>query len=110
MMTRLPKSNNLPTKKHMKLLLSALCASFMVAPLAIAADCEKGKCDKSKQEEGTLAGKCKDKDGEEAKEEGTLAGKCKDKDGDCDKEEEGTLAGKCKDKDGDCDKEEGTLA
>ena len=113
----------------MKLLLSALCASFMVVP-AFASECEKGKCDKEKQEEGTLAGKCekdgdcdKDKEegaladcdkckkGDEKKEEGTLAGKC-EKDGDCDKEkEEGTLAGKCE-KGGDCDKdkEEGTLA
>lgn len=81
----------------MKLLLTALCASFMVIPAAFAEDCEKGKCDKEKQEkkeEGTLAdcGKCK-KDEEKKKEEGTLAGKCK-KDGDCDKEkaEEGTLA------------------
>ena len=82
----------------MKLLLTALCASFMVIPAAFADDCEKGKCDKEKKEEGSLAdcGKCKkgeEKKDEEKKEEGALAGKCK-KDGDCDKEkaEEGTLA------------------
>ena len=85
----------------MKLLLSAICASFMVAPLAFAADCEKGKCDKEKQEEGTLAhcGKCEkdhDKDKEkkeEKKEEGTaLAADCdKCKKGE-EKKEEGTLA------------------
>ena len=82
----------------MKLFLTALCASFMIIPTAFASDCEKGKCDKEKKEEGTLAGKCKkDCDKEEAKEEGTLAdcGKCK-KEGDKDKKEEekkeGTLA------------------
>lgn len=82
----------------MKLLLTALCASFMVIPAAFASDCEKGKCekgkcDKEKQEEGTLAecDKCK-KAGEEKKEEGTLAecDKCK-KAGE-EKKEEGTLA------------------
>jgi hypothetical protein len=107
---------NQPHNQYMKLFLSALCASFMIAPSSFSAECEKGKCDKEKKEETILAdcGKCKKKDGdkEEEKKEGTLAGKCK-KDGDCDKEkeDEGTLAGKCK-KDGDCDKEkeEGTLA
>ena len=86
-----------PTLKNtdMKLILTALCASFMVIPAAFADECEKGKCDKEKQEEGTLAEKC-EKDGDcdkEKKEEGTLAEKC-EKDGDCDKEkkEEGTLA------------------
>ena len=96
----------------MKLFLSALCASFLVVPIAFAEDCDKG-CDKNKQEEGTLAGKCedKDKDCDEAKEEGTLAGKCEDKDKDCDEaKEEGTLAGKCDDGGCDKDKEEGTLA
>ena len=123
----------------MKLILTALCASFMVIPTAFADDCEKGKCDKEKKEEGTLAhcGKCgtdkdhdKDKKKDDKKEEGTIASdcdkckkaksemilaegdKCK-KDGDCDKEkEEGTLASdcdKCK-KDGEGKKEEGTLA
>ena len=109
----------------MKLFLSALCASFIIAPLSFSApaaelkqevlagacgkcDCDKCKngkcsdCDKCKKAE-LLAdcGKCKKKDGdkEEEKKEGTLAGdKCK-KDGECDKDkkEEGTLAhcGKC---------------
>ena len=82
----------------MKLLLSAICASFIIAPLSFA-DCENGKCGKDKEKkEGTILADC---------------GKCK-KDGDADKEKkEGTLAdcGKCK-KDGDCDKEkkEGTIA
>jgi hypothetical protein len=93
----------------MKLILTALCASFIALP-AFASDCEKGKCDKQKQEEGTLAhcGKC---EGDKKKD-----GDCdKKKDGDCDKKkEEGTLASdcdKCK-KGGDSDKkkEEGTLA
>ena len=92
----------------MKLMLSAFCATLIVAPLSYGEGCEKGKCDKEKQEE-TVAdcGKCK-KDDEKKEEGALLAGKC-EKDGDCDKEEEGTLAdcGKCK-KDGD-DEEEGTL-
>ena len=96
----------------MKLFLSALCASFMIAPLSfaasveelkddtIAADCGKCKKDGEKEEakeEGTLVdcGKCKkDGDKEEAKEEGTLAGgcgKCK-KDGEKEEAEEGALA------------------
>jgi len=60
----------------MKLLLTALCASFMIIPTSFASECEKGKCDKEKKEEGTLAGKCKkdgDCDKEKEKEEGTLA-------------------------------------
>ena len=80
----------------MKLLLAALCASFMIIPASFAADCPKGKCDKEKEkaEEGTLAeckkGKC-DKE-EEKKEEGTLASDCdKCKKGE-EKKEEGTLA------------------
>lgn len=101
----------------MKLFLSAICASFLLAPLTFASDCEKGKCDKEKKEEGTIAGKCKKCDeGEGAKkEEGALAGKCKDKKCDEEKKEEGTLAhcGKCKGdkehKEGG-DKKEGTLA
>ena len=116
----------------MKLLLSALCASFMIAP-AFAEDCEKGKCDKEKQgtviacdksgkcdgekkAEGTLiAGDCdKCKKGDEKKTEGTLiagdCGKCK-KDGE-EKKTEGTLlAGDCDKCKKDCDeKKEGTLA
>ena len=105
----------------MKLLLTALCASFIVAPATYAKDCDKEKCDKDKVEEGTMiahCGKCGkgdhkegDKDKEE-KEEGTLiAGKDCGK-GDCDKDkEEGTLlAGKdCGKGDCDKDKEEGTL-
>lgn len=80
----------------MKLFLSALCASFIIAPLSFAKDCEKGKCDKEKKEETILAdcGKCKKDCDKEKEAEGTLlAGKCK-KDGDCDKEKEaeGTLA------------------
>jgi hypothetical protein len=89
----------------MKLLLTALCASLMVVP-AFASDCEKGKCDKDKTEEGTLAhcGKCegdkdhdKDKKEEkkekkEEKKEGTLASDCDKDKCDKDKKEEGTLA------------------
>jgi hypothetical protein len=91
---------------YMKLLLTALCASFMVVP-AFASECEKGKCDKGKcdkekKEEGTFAhcGKCegdkdkdKDKDKEKKKDEGALlASECEK--GKCDKEkkEEGALA------------------
>lgn len=80
----------------MKLILTALCASFMVIPAAFASDCEKGKCDKdkdAKKEEGTLAdsGKCdKDKDKDEEKDdtkkEGTLASDC-EKD-ECDKDDD----------------------
>jgi len=97
----------------MKLLLTALCASFMVIPAAFASDCEKGGCGKDKKEEGTLVaeGKCKKDCDDDKKSEGTLAeGKCK-KDCDDDKKAEGTLAeGKCK-KDCDDDKKaEGTLA
>ena len=104
----------------MKLILTALCASFMVIPAAFASECEKNKGDKDAQkEEGTLAdcGKCdKDKDKDEKKDdtkkEGTLASDCEkdecDKDG---KKAEGTLAheGEC-DKDKDAKKAEGTLA
>jgi hypothetical protein len=77
----------------MKLLLTALCASFMIIPAAFASECEKGKCDKEKaKEEGTLAGKCKkDCDKDEAKEEeGTLAdcGKCDKKKDDEKKDDE----------------------
>jgi hypothetical protein len=101
----------------MKLLLTALCASFMVIPAAFASDCEKGGCGKDKKEEGTLVaeGKCKKDCDDDKKSEGTLAeGKCK-KDCDDDKKAEGTLAhcGKCegdhKKKDGEA-KKEGTLA
>jgi hypothetical protein len=107
----------------MKLFLSALCASFIIAPLSFAAPaaelkqevlagaCGKCDCDKCKN------GKCSDCD--KCKKSEVLltdCGKCKKKECDKDKEKkegEGTLAGdKCK-KDGDCDKEkkeEGTLA
>ncbi len=111
----------------MKLLLTALCASFMVLP-AFSAECEKGKCDKEKEkkEEGTLIAekdcdKCKKGDEKKEKEGTLIAGKdCEE--GKCDKEKkkEGTLAhcGKCgKDKkdgdhkEGDDKKEkEGTMA
>ncbi len=72
----------------MKLFLSALCASFIIAPLSFADGCKK-ECDKEKKEDTILAGKCK-KECDEEKEEGTLlAGKCKKE---CDEEkEEGTL-------------------
>lgn len=108
----------------MKLLLTALCASFMVLP-AFASECEKGKCDKEKKEEGALAhcGKCgtdkehdkdkdKDKDKEKKDDGALLASECEK--GKCDKEkkEEGTLlASECEK--GKCDKEkkeEGALA
>ena len=70
----------------MKLILTALCASFMVVP-AFASECEKGKCDKDKVEEGTI-----------------LAGKC-EKGGDCDKDkEEGTFLADCGKCEGDKDK------
>ena len=123
----------------MKLFLSAFCATMMIAPLSYGEGCEKGKCDKDKDETVLAAekdcgcgdckqGNCSDcekcqkkedkllsdcgkckKDGEEEEEGTLLAGKC-EKDGDCDKEEEGTLlAGKCK-KDCDDDKDEETLA
>ncbi len=78
----------------MKLLLTALCASFMVLP-AFASDCEKCKKGEEKKGEGTLAvcDKCKKGEGEEKKEEGTLAvcDKCKKGEGE-EKKEEGTLA------------------
>lgn len=121
------------TTNIMKLFLSALCASFIIAPLSFSEECEKSKCDKEKKEEGTvladckkckdgdkekekeegaiLAGKCKDGDKEKEKEEGTLADCKKCKDGDKEEKEEGSLAGKCKDgEECDKDKEEGTLA
>ncbi|MEO7099479.1 MAG: hypothetical protein ABI162_08965 [Luteolibacter sp.] len=98
----------------MKLLLSAICASFMVASLTSANACENGKCDKDKdkKEQGTVAAcdKCKKGD-EEKKEEGTLAACDKCKKGDEEKKEEGTLAACDKCKKGDEEKkEEGTLA
>lgn len=113
----------------MKLLLTAFCAAMITSPFAFADKCEKGKCDKEKQESTLVAeagkcDKCKKGDDADKKEEGTLvaeAAKCeKCKDGKkCEKckkageKEEGTLAeGKCdKCKKGDADKkEEGTLA
>ena len=65
----------------MKLLFSAICASLIISPLSFANSCEKGTCDKPKQDEPTLAacGKCKkddgcDKDKDKAKKaEGTVA-------------------------------------
>jgi hypothetical protein len=89
-MSRAVDSNNLTTKppQHpMKLFLSALCASFMIAPLAYADGCKK-ECDKEKKEDTILAGKCEKKKG------------------DCDKDEEALLAGKCK-KECDEEKDEG---
>lgn len=129
--------NQLKTNNIMKLIITALCASMLVIPMSYADECEKGKCDKEKQE-GTLltdCGKCKDKKKcdkdcdkdcekdcekkcDKEKKEGTLlthCGKCKDKkDKDCDKEKkEGTFVGncdKCK-KDGEKEeKKEGTFA
>jgi len=72
----------------MKLLLSALCAAIITAPLAFA-DCSKCK-DKDKKEETVL-----------------LAEKCK-KGEECDKDEAALLAGKCK-KGEECDKDEATV-
>ncbi|MFT3991137.1 MAG: hypothetical protein QM680_06980 [Luteolibacter sp.] len=111
----------------MKLILSAIFASSLLAPFAIAGgvsagvekqtttacDCEKGK-DKGDKKEGTVAckdGKCEGK--EKEKQEGTVAGcdKCDKKDKE--KKEEGTIAGcdKCKDGDKDkTEKKEGTVA
>ena len=74
----------------MKLLLTALCASFMVVP-AFSSECEKGKCDKDKKEQGTVAECEKGKCDKEKKEEGTLADCDKCKKGD-EKKEEGTIA------------------
>lgn len=86
----------------MKLILTALCASFLVLP-AFSAECDKCKKHEEKKEEGTLAhcGKCgkdgdkKEEEKKEEKKEGTVAhcGKC-GKDGDKKEEEkkEGTLA------------------
>ena len=72
----------------MKLILTALCASFMVLPAF--ADCDK--CEKDdKKKEGTYAEKCDKECDKEKKEEGTLAEKC-DKECDKEKKEEGTLA------------------
>ena len=75
-----PNTNHQHRTNHynMKLLLSAICASFIIAPLSYAADCEKGKCGKDKEkQEGTILADC---------------GKCK-KDGDADKEKkDGTIA------------------
>ncbi len=88
----------------MKLILTALCASFMVIPAAFASDCEKGKCDKDKKTEGTLlahCGKCegdkKEGDKKEAdkkegdKKEGAIAACNKCKKGEEEKKTEGTL-------------------
>jgi hypothetical protein len=87
----------------MKLFITALCASMLVIPMSYADECEKGKCDKEKQEGTLLAdcGKCEDK-------------KDKDCDKECDKEKkEGAFASncdKCK-KDGEKEeKKEGTFA
>jgi hypothetical protein len=72
----------------MKLFLTALCASFMVVPMAFA-DEDCGKCKKGgeKKEEGTVfgadCGKC-DKDGAKKKEEGTLLAHCGKCEGDKD--------------------------
>ena len=74
--------------KHMKLLISAFCATIIASPLSFADKCKK-KCDGEKDEATLLADKCKKKcDGE--KDEATLlAGKCKKK---CDGEkDEATL-------------------
>lgn len=88
----------------MKLFLTALCATWIIAPLSFAKDCDKGKCDKDKKNEPTLVdcGKCK------------KSGDCDKKDGDChkDKKEGTSLAacGKCKkDADKDKEKKEGTF-
>jgi hypothetical protein len=84
----------------MKLFITTLCASMLVIPMSYADDCEKGKCDKEKQE-GTLLSDC---------------GKCEDKkDKDCEKKEcdkekqEGTMltdSGECDKKEKDCEKKE----
>ena len=87
----------------MKLFLSALCATWIIAPLSFASDCEKSKCDKEKKNEPALVdcGKCKKADD------------CDKKDGDCDKKKEGTTlaaCGKCKKDEGaDKEKKEGTF-
>ncbi len=107
------KDNNHYTP--MKLLLTALCATFMVAP-AFAQCCDKEKSDQKKVEKTSFAVKCGegDCDKNKEKEEGTLLA-CKSCDehkekADKDKEEGTLLAGKdCGS--GDCgkDKEEATL-
>jgi ribosomal protein L37AE/L43A len=103
---RIRKSNQ--PHYNMKLFLTALCASFMVLP-AFSAECEKGKCDKDKKEQGTVAECDKCKKGEEKKEEGTVAECDKCKKGE-EKKEEGTIAECDKCKKGEEKKEEGTIA
>ena len=78
----------------MKLLLTALFASFTIIPAAFAGDCQGGKCDKEegcKKDDAKIV-QCdkREKDGDK-KEEAKIAqcGKC-DKDGD--KKEEAKLA------------------
>ena len=96
----------------MKLLLTALCATFMVAP---AFACENGEC-KGKKEQGRsdnekgdrLADCDKCKKGEDKKDEGAIADCDKCKKGE-DKKDEGALAGCDKCKKGD-DNKEGTIA
>ena len=86
--TRIEKDNSpQTTNRKMKLLLTALCASFMVVPAAFAgADCDKDKgCDK---DEATI-----------------IAGADCDKKEDCDKDEATLLAGADCDKKKDCDKD-----
>lgn len=104
----------------MKLLLSALFASVIAAPIAFAEGCEKGKCDKEKKESTVMKADCDcgDCDGKkcedcdkckkkEEKKEGSLA--CDKDKKDDNKKGEGALAdcGKCK-KEGE-EKKEGTL-
>ncbi len=72
----------------MKLVLTALCASFFVIPAAFAKDCEKGKCDKEKQDEPALAKDCeKGKCDKEKQDEPALAACSNCKKGDEQKED-----------------------
>ncbi|MBC8127690.1 MAG: hypothetical protein H8M99_11180 [Gloeobacteraceae cyanobacterium ES-bin-144] len=116
----------------MKLFLSALCASLIIAPFSYAeGDCEKGKCDKDKKEGTMLVAKedcgctkckegtkCADCDKCKKAEDKLMAsdcGKCKKEGAKEEEKAAGTLVGNCekgcdKDKGDKEEKEAGTLA
>ena len=78
----------------MKLLLTAFCAAMITSPLAFAEKCEKGKCDKDKEESTMVApcDKCDKHKKDEKKEDALLAEKCDKEKCDKDKEESTLLA------------------